>query len=168
MYDEYGLDATVAYYNAPESVDGQWYVFIYDPYQMAILAHAPEPRPCWRARVGVRRAQQLSHGRSGISPSPTRTADGSVTPTRIMLRAQSRPSTHGLWNMTASIFGSGWYEPGTEQVGQPGIHSRHSFGRLSICTKPLGSTAPSPTTTRLRASMASGTRSSSIRPTMRC
>ena len=29
-YETQGLDATLAYYNRPESVDGQWYVFIID------------------------------------------------------------------------------------------------------------------------------------------
>ena len=28
LYDEQGLEATLDYYNSPESVDGQWYVFI--------------------------------------------------------------------------------------------------------------------------------------------
>ena len=39
---EGGLDATVAYYNTKESVDGQWYVFIIDENQ-TIVAHAPDP-----------------------------------------------------------------------------------------------------------------------------
>ena len=29
-YETQGLDATLAYYNRPESIDGQWYVFIID------------------------------------------------------------------------------------------------------------------------------------------
>ena len=30
LYGSYGLEATLAYYNRPESIDGQWYVFIVD------------------------------------------------------------------------------------------------------------------------------------------
>ena len=41
-YESEGLDATVAYYNTKESVDGQWYVFIIDENQ-TIIAHAPDP-----------------------------------------------------------------------------------------------------------------------------
>ena len=41
-YESEGLDATVTYYNAKESVDGQWYVFIIDENQ-TIIAHAPDP-----------------------------------------------------------------------------------------------------------------------------
>ena len=39
MYESDGLDATLEYYNTQESVDGQWYVFIYDGDDIA-LAHA--------------------------------------------------------------------------------------------------------------------------------
>ncbi len=42
MYESDGLDATVAYYNTPESIDGQWYVFILDQDDM-MLAHAANP-----------------------------------------------------------------------------------------------------------------------------
>ena len=40
-YDAQGLDATLAHYNSPQSVDGQWYVFIIDPERPG---HRP-PRP---------------------------------------------------------------------------------------------------------------------------
>ena len=35
-YDTQGLDATLAYYNRPESIDGQWYVFIIDENDLVI------------------------------------------------------------------------------------------------------------------------------------
>ena len=38
-YDAHGRDATVAYYNTPESVDGQWYLFIFDENDQ-LIAHA--------------------------------------------------------------------------------------------------------------------------------
>ena len=41
-YDSEGLDATVAYYNTQESVDGQWYMFILDQDDI-MLAHAANP-----------------------------------------------------------------------------------------------------------------------------
>ena len=40
-YDTQGLDATLAHYNRPESVDGQWYVFIIDENDL-VVAH-PDP-----------------------------------------------------------------------------------------------------------------------------
>ena len=45
-YETEGLDATLAHYSSPESVDGQWYVFIIDENDLSI-AH-PDP-----ARIGL-------------------------------------------------------------------------------------------------------------------
>ena len=45
-YESEGLDATLAYYSRPDSVDGQWYVFIIDENDLAI-AH-PDP-----GRIGL-------------------------------------------------------------------------------------------------------------------
>ena len=39
LYDAKGREATVAYYNSPQSVDGQWYVFIVDENDQ-LIAHA--------------------------------------------------------------------------------------------------------------------------------
>ncbi len=35
-YETQGLDATLAYYNRPESIDGQWYVFIIDQNDLVV------------------------------------------------------------------------------------------------------------------------------------
>ena len=40
-YDAQGLDATLAHYNSPQSVDGQWYVFIIDENDL-VIGH-PDP-----------------------------------------------------------------------------------------------------------------------------
>ena len=45
-YEAQGLDATLAHYNNPQSIDGQWYVFIIDQNDL-VIAH-PEPE-----RVGL-------------------------------------------------------------------------------------------------------------------
>ena len=41
-YESHGLDATLAHYNRPESVDGQWYVFIIDENDLVIGHPDPE------------------------------------------------------------------------------------------------------------------------------
>ena len=41
-YESEGLDATLAYYNTKESIDGQWYIFILDQDDV-IIAHAANP-----------------------------------------------------------------------------------------------------------------------------
>ena len=43
-YEAQGLDATLAHYNQPESVDGQWYAFIIDENDMVIGHPDPERR----------------------------------------------------------------------------------------------------------------------------
>ena len=40
-YQTHGLDATLAHYNRPESIDGQWYVFVIDENDL-VIAH-PDP-----------------------------------------------------------------------------------------------------------------------------
>ena len=40
-YETQGLDATLAHYNSPQSIDGQWYVFIIDENDL-VIGH-PEP-----------------------------------------------------------------------------------------------------------------------------
>ena len=40
-YESQGLDATLAHYNSPQSIDGQWYVFIIDENDL-VIAH-PDP-----------------------------------------------------------------------------------------------------------------------------
>ena len=62
-YQSEGLDATVAYYNTSESIDGQWYVFIVDQADM-VLAHAANPDLVGQPASRSRRAQQLSRWRS--------------------------------------------------------------------------------------------------------
>ena len=42
MYETQGLDPTLAYYNRPESIDGQWYVFIIDDNDL-VVGH-PDPQ----------------------------------------------------------------------------------------------------------------------------
>ena len=44
MYEAQGLDATLAHYNQPQSIDGQWYVFIIDQNDLVIGHPDPERR----------------------------------------------------------------------------------------------------------------------------
>ena len=61
MYETQGLDATLAYYNRPESIDGQWYVFIADE-NKTIVAHAAVPDLVGKPRFGSDRSQLLPRG----------------------------------------------------------------------------------------------------------
>ena len=46
-YETEGLDATLAHYNSPDSVDGPWYVFVVDRNAQVIAHYDPE-------RLGLR------------------------------------------------------------------------------------------------------------------
>ena len=77
LYVALGPEETVAYYNAKESVDGQWYVFIIDENQTII---APPPPTSW-ASTSPRPSDPTPTPRGPPSPPPlTRTAPGSTTP----------------------------------------------------------------------------------------
>ena len=118
MYDEYGLDATVAYYNAPESIDGQWYVFIYDPFQAQILAHAPEPGlvgvPAWES-VGP------NNYPTGEAVFAVADEDGGWFSYTYTNHATGAVETKHSWAVEYDglVFGSGWYEPGPGKSDNP-------------------------------------------------
>ena len=90
LYVALGLEETVAYYNAKESVDGQWYVFIIDENQ-TIIAHAPDPD-----LVGKHVSQAL-----GPNSYPTGSAVAASADYYTPL-ALCRPSTPGWSSTTAS------------------------------------------------------------------
>ena len=118
LYDAVGLEDTVAYYNTPESVDGQWYMFIFDKKNDVRLAHALVP-----SLVG----QPAS---AGVAPNDYPTGEA------VMAVADedgewfsytfTNPSTGNLeakhsWAVEYDglVFGSGWYEPGPMKSDNP-------------------------------------------------
>ena len=98
-YDSDGLDATVAYYNTEESIDGQWYMFILDQHNM-MLAHAANPDLVGRPASEAVGPNNYPAGEAVVG-LPTRMAPGSVTPLRTRPRVPSKPSIPGWSNMTA-------------------------------------------------------------------
>ena len=117
-YNAQGLQATLDYYNSSQSVDGPWYVFIFDENDV-LVSHAPTP-----ALVGL-------HARDVTGP------DG--FPTGLQIVADATPE--GVWTSYSWVnpetreteskhswvvlhdglgFGSGWYEPGPSKADLPG------------------------------------------------
>ena len=110
LHDAIGLDDTVAYYNTPESIDGQWYVFIADENDV-MLAHAAVP-----ANVGLHADQILGPGGypAGTQVAAAASDEGAWTDYTYV-----NPSTGGFeskhtWVVRHQglVFGSGWYEEG--------------------------------------------------------
>ena len=107
-YGDEGREATVAYYNSPESVDGEWYVFIVDENDL-MIAHA-DP-----GRLG----QDLK-GDLGVDVNGYRFGDQILSTTEEGLWTEyvhispitDQAQAKHTWvvRYDGLIFGSGWYE----------------------------------------------------------
>ena len=109
-YDANGRDATIDYYNSPESVDGQYYVFIGDENDM-MLAHATVP-----ANVGKHFNDVISPDGypAGAQVAAAAVEGGAWTTYTYLNTATSNVETKHSWvtRHNGMIFGSGWYEEG--------------------------------------------------------
>ena len=116
-YEETGKEATVAYYNTKESVDGQWYVFIIDENQ-TIVAHAPNPD-----LVGKHNSQALGPNSypTGSAVAASADQDGAWFDYTYANPASGVVETKHSWVVTHDgiTFGSGWYEPGPSTSDAP-------------------------------------------------
>ncbi|MCY4086298.1 MAG: ABC transporter substrate-binding protein [Actinomycetia bacterium] len=117
-YRRDGLQATVDYYNSPESIDGQWYVFIGDEESNALVANAAVP-----ALVG-HTADQI-RGPSGYPIGEIIAAvadeDGGWVDYTFTNPVSGSVETKHSWLITHDglLFGSGWYEPGPSKSDPP-------------------------------------------------
>ncbi len=110
-YESDGHDATIEYYNSPESIDGQWYVFIGDESDV-MIAHAAVP-----ANVGLHFDEVISPTDSYPAGAQVAAAaiDGGAWTTYTYLNAATgNVETKHSWvtRHNGMIFGSGWYEEG--------------------------------------------------------
>ena len=165
MYEAEGLDATLAYYNTRESIDGQWYVFIGDG--DVLLAHAANPRLGQSSRLRGGRAERLPGGRGG------RGRRGRGWRMVLLHLPQSRHRRRGDQALldgaatTGSSSARAGMRAGPQEVRRSRSTPSPSCGRPWTSTTPWAWRLPSTTTTPSRASTASGTCSSSTR-TRRC
>ena len=115
-YEAAGLDSAVAYYNTPESVDGQWYVFISDE-SGTMVAHANP------AQVGrpVNDILGPNGYPSGAAVAATADEDGAWFDYTFLNLATSTVQTKHSWMVVHDgiIFGSGWYEEGPRKTDAP-------------------------------------------------
>ena len=117
-YDAEGLDATVAHYNTKESIDGQWYVFIYDQAADTMLAHAANPDLVGKPASYAVGPNNYPAGEALAASAHENGAWFSYT--------FPNPATGGVqakhsWVVSYDgyIFGSGWYEPGPAKSDTP-------------------------------------------------
>ena len=117
MYETQGLDATLAYYNRPESIDGQWYVFIADE-NKTVVAHAAAPD-----LVGKHASAAIGPNSypAGSALAATATESGAWFDYTYDNPASAAVETKHSWVIIHDgfIFGSGWYEPGPSKSDAP-------------------------------------------------
>ncbi len=128
-HDIEGREATIAYYNTEESVDGEWYVFIADE-DNVMISHAPLP-----GNVGLSLIEDLGIDSTGYAYGPVMAAAGEngrwvsyVYLNTVTGQEEVKHSWvvrhHGL------LFGSGWYEVADVSApvpskSQPDVFTKH-------------------------------------------
>ena len=116
-YESEGLDATVAYYNSKESIDGQWYVFIADEGKN-MIAHAANP-----GLVGKHASEILGPNAypAGAAVAASADEDGGWFDYTFPNPATGAVETKHSWVVVHDglTFGSGWYERGPGKSDAP-------------------------------------------------
>ena len=127
-YESGGLDATVAYYNSKESIDGQWYVFIADEGK-TMIAHAANPD-----LVGKHASEILGPNAypAGSAVAAAADEDGAWFDYTFPNPASGTVETKHSWMVIHDglTFGSGWYERGPGKSDAPAYTM--SFARQAI------------------------------------
>ena len=117
LYNAIGREATVAYYNTTESIDGQWYVFIIDQDDI-VLAHAANPDLVGRhASEGV----GPNNYPAGEAVAAVADEDGAWFSYTFTNPASGAVETKHSWAVRHDgiVFGSGWYERGSSKADAP-------------------------------------------------
>ena len=116
-YKAEGLDATLAYYNTQESIDGQWYVFIIDGDNF-MRAHAANPDLVdWPISASV-----APNGYPvGEAVAAVADEDGAWFDYTYPNPATGGVETKHSWMVLYDglVFGSGWYEAGPRKSDAP-------------------------------------------------
>ena len=108
LYDSKGREATLAYYNSPESVDGEWYVIIADE-NKEIIAH-PNPDVLGESLFGPRGVDFTGYRHGEAIASATEA--GKWVDYIFFNPATGRDEYKHTWAVRHDglIFASGWYQ----------------------------------------------------------
>ena len=117
-YESEGLDATVAYYNTKESIDGQWYVFIIVDENQTIVAHAANPDLVGKH---VSQARGPNAYPTGSAVAASADQDGAWFDYTYPNPASGVVEVKHSWVVIHDgiTFGSGWYERGPGKSEAP-------------------------------------------------
>ena len=113
-YESEGLDATVAYYNEQESIDGQWYVFILDENDL-MLAHAANPDLVGRPASEADGPNSYPAGEAVVAVADE---DGEWFSYTFTNPSTGTVETKHSWMVAYDglTFGSGWHERGPSKA----------------------------------------------------
>ena len=135
LYNDLGREGTIAYYNSPESIDGQWYVFIGDENDV-MIAHATVP-----ANVGKHFNDVISPDGypAGAQVAASAVEDGAWTTYTYLNAATGNVETKHSWvtRHNGMIFGSGWYEEGPPK-SDPAAYAQSLVQRATNLYDDLG------------------------------
>ena len=109
-YDEEGRDATIAYYNTKESVDGEWYIFITDESDVTI-ARATVPDNIGQSIRGPLGVDSTGYAFGAVMAGATE--EGMWVSYVYLNPVTGEEGTKHSWVVERDglVFGSGWYEP---------------------------------------------------------
>ena len=116
-YEENGLQATLDFYNSLESVDGQWYLFIYDEDDV-IVAHATIPALVGMSASEIRGPHDYP---TSLGIVAVASPDGGWFDYTYLNPASGITEEKHVWAVRHDglIFASGWYEVGPRKSDQP-------------------------------------------------
>ena len=135
-YEGEGREAAVAYYNSPESVDGQWYLFIIDENDQ-IIAHGADSALLGLPSCDIKGPDGYPVG-SVVSAAAT--AEGAWVDYMYVQPATGEVELKHSWAVRHDglIFGSGWYEAGPSPRHEPGAYSQALVQRAAQLYDVLG------------------------------
>ena len=137
-YELSGLEETVEYYNTQESIDGQWYVFIFD-IRPVLIADAENPNMVGRNARTVLGSNGYPLGEAIVGAARAN-PEGVWLDYNFVDPASGRYETKHLWVVLHNqlVFGSGWHEAGpsrsqlsnfTQEVVQQAVDLYEAAGR---------------------------------------
>lgn len=134
-YEHHGLEATLTYYNSPESIDGQWYMFIFDENDVLIANRNPDLVGNTAAEASGPDGYPVGHMVVAVA-SP----DGAWVDYQFNNPALGRVQVKHSWVVRHDglIFGSGWYEDGPSKVHAPGAFTQSYVERALELYRALG------------------------------
>ena len=134
-YQRDGLQATLAYYNSPESIDGQWYIFIIDE-DDTIVAHENEAQ-IGVAGVDVTGPDGYPAGRMVLAAA---VEGGAWVDYQFNNPVLGRAQIKHSWVVKHDglIFGSGWYEDAPSPEPAPGAYAQSLVERALEMHRVLG------------------------------